>query len=236
MLIIPAIDIRDGKCVRLIQGNFDREIIYSDNPLDIAKKWENIGAECIHLVDLDGARTRRLTNLGIIKKIAGALKIPIQVGGGLRNENAIKDLLDNGISRVILGTVVFEKDALFKAMLKKYSDKIIVALDAKHGELLTRGWFKSTGKNLIDTANYLADLGVERLIYTDVVKDGTMTKPNYQQITLLLKNVKIPLIASGGISSLQDIKKLKSMGLFGVILGKALYEGRVNLKEAINVS
>lgn len=236
MLIIPAIDIKMGKCVRLTQGNYDTEVVYSDNPLEVAKTWEKTGAKCIHIVDLDGARTGKLTNLEVIKKIAKTLRIPLQVGGGLRDKSAIQDLLGSGISRVVLGTVVFEDDLLLRAMLKKYADRVMIALDARHEKLLIRGWLKRTNKNLIETAKYLEDLGSGIFIYTDIVRDGTMTKPNYKQIELLLNSVNIPLIVSGGIATLQDIKRLKSMGVFGAILGKALYEGKLNLKEAISVS
>lgn len=236
MLIIPAIDLRNGKCVRLLQGNFNKETIYSDAPTAVAKKWEAQGAQMLHLVDLDGAKNGTFLNLKIVQKIVKAVKIPIQIGGGIRVLEDLENLFNAGVARVVIGTLAFENESLLKAILAKFSKQVAVALDVKNGILVKRGWQESTDKDLIQTIKYLKTLGVERLIFTDVSKDGTLTSPNYKEIENLLKNTQVPVIAGGGISALFDIKKLKKIGAEGAILGKALYEGRISLKEAINVS
>lgn len=236
MLIIPAIDIKGGKCVRLTQGNFESEKVYSEDPMAIARQWEEQGAQMLHIVDLDGSRKGNLANLEVIMRLVQEIKIPIQVGGGIRNKEAVKALLSCGVSRVILGTVALENDEELKNILEDFASKVAVALDTKNGKLMKKGWFENSDKGSITTALRLEDLGVKRFIYTDVVRDGTLTEPNYKEIANLIKNVLVPVIASGGISTINSIKQLKTMGVEGVIIGKALYEGRVNLKEAINVS
>ncbi len=236
MLIIPAIDIRNGKCVRLTQGDFDQEKIYNDNPVEIAKVWQSKGAKIIHLVDLDGAKSGSLSNVNVIRDILAAVTIPIQIGGGIRNKESIDKLLALGVSRVVLGTIVFEDEELFKQLMSQYPSQIIVSLDAKNGVLMKNGWLESTDKSLIETAKYLEKLGVKRFIYTDATKDGTLTSPNYEAIKNLLENINIPVIIAGGISNVSDIQKLKDIGVEGVIVGKALYEERINLEEVTNVS
>lgn len=233
MLIIPAIDIKNGNCVRLTQGKFDQEVIYSENPIQIAKTWQKQGAKMIHLVDLDGAKNGKMTNLKVIKDILATVNIPVQVGGGIRDEKSIKKLLALGVNRIILGSILFGSENLLKTLLSKYQFQIIIALDAKNGVLMKEGWLESTNKNLIKTAEYLEKLGVKRLIYTDVYKDGTMTSPNYDVIRKLLKTLLVPLIVAGGISSPTDIQKLKGLGVEGIIIGKALYEGKIKLQEVV---
>jgi phosphoribosylformimino-5-aminoimidazole carboxamide ribotide isomerase len=236
MLIIPAVDIKNGKCVRLVRGDFNHVTIYSDNPVEMAKRWKTEGAKVLHVVDLDGAKNGKLTNLVEIKEIAQEVKIPLQIGGGIRDKETIKTLLSLGIDRVILGTVALENKKLLQEIVKDFSFQLAIALDTKNGKLMKQGWFEDSDKNYVTTALELEDLGIQRFIYTDVVKDGTLTEPNYNEIANLIKNVSVPVIASGGVSSLSDIKQLKSIGVEGVIIGKALYEGEIDLKEAINVS
>jgi len=236
MLIIPAIDIKNGKCVRLTQGNFDSEKVYCEDPVAQALQWEKQGAQMLHVVDLDGAKNGTLANLKVIKIIAQEIKIPLQVGGGIRNKEAVKTLLSIGVSRVILGTIALENKEELKNILNEFASQVAIALDTKNGKLMKQGWIENSDKNIITTALELEDLGVKRFIYTDVVRDGTLTEPNYKEIANLAKNVLVPLIASGGISNLNNLEQLKSLGIEGVIIGKALYEGKVNLKEAINVS
>lgn len=236
MLVIPAIDIQNGKCVRLTQGNFESEKVYSDNPVAQALQWEKQGAKMLHVVDLDGAKNGTLNNLEVIKKIAQDVKIPIQVGGGIRNKEVIKTLLSICVSRVILGTVALEDEEELRNILQDFASQVAIALDTKNGKLMKQGWLKNSNKSFVITALELEKLGVQRFIYTDVIKDGTLTEPNYKEIANLSKNVSVPIIASGGISSINSIKKLKSLGVEAIILGKALYEGKINLKEAINVS
>ncbi len=236
MLIIPAIDIKNGKCVRLTQGDFNREVIYGDDPIIVAKRFEKEGASMLHIVDLDGAKNGNLANLEVIKKIVQEVKIPLQTGGGIRNKKTVRTLLSIGVSRVILGTVALENEDELKNILKDFASKVVIALDTKNGKLMKQGWLESSDKSSVIAALKLEDLGVQRFIYTDVVRDGTLTEPNYEEIASLMKNVSVPLIASGGISILSNIKQLKSIGVEGVIIGKALYEGKIDLKEAINVS
>jgi len=202
----------------------------------VAKKWEKQGAKMLHVVDLDGAKNGVLTNLEVIKKIVKAINIPMQVGGGIRNKKAVKMLLSIGVSRVILGTVALEEEEELKNILKDFAPQIAIALDTKNGKLMKQGWLENSDKSSILTALKLEGLGVQRFIYTDVVKDGTLTEPNYKEIANLSKNILAPVIASGGISNLNNIKQLRSIGIEGVIIGKALYEGKVDLKEAISVS
>jgi len=236
MLVIPAIDIKNSKCVRLTQGNFESEKVYSEDPVAVAIKWQKQGAKMLHVVDLDGAKNGALANFEIIKKIVKAIYIPIQVGGGIRNKKAVKTLLAIGVSRVILGTVALEDENELKNILADFAFQIAIALDTKNGKLMKRGWLEDSDKSSVVTALKLEDLGAQRFIYTDVVRDGMLTEPNYKEIANLSKNVLVPIIASGGISNISNIKQLKSIGIEGVIIGKALYEGTVNLKEAINVS
>lgn len=236
MLIIPTIDIKNGKCVRLTQGDFESEKVYSEDSVVIAKQWESQGAKMLHIVDLDGAKNGALINLEVIKNMTQSLTIPIQVGGGIRNKETVKTLLLVGVSRIILGTVALEDEEELKNILKDFAELIVVALDSKNGKLMKQGWIEDSNKGSIVTALELERLGVQRFIYTDVVKDGTLTEPNYKEIANLTKNLTVPLIASGGISTISSIKQLKSIGVEGVIIGKALYEGRVDFKEALNVS
>jgi len=236
MLIIPAIDIKNGKCVRLTQGKFESEKIYSDNPVDIAKKWQEQGAKMLHIVDLDGAKSGSLANLKVIKKIVNAINIPIQVGGGIRNRKAVEKLLSIGASRVILGTLALEDDNELKNILKDFAPQVVIALDTKNGKLMKQGWLESSDKSSVTTALKLESLGVQRFIYTDIVKDGTLTEPNYKEIANLTKKIPVPVIISGGISNLNSIRQLKSIGVEGIIIGKALYEEKIDLKEAINAS
>lgn len=234
MLIIPAIDIKNGKCVRLTQGIFKSEKIYSNSPIDMAKKWEAEGAKILHIVDLDGAKKGTMANLKLVKQIAKTVNIPVQVGGGIRDELTIKTLIASGISGIVLGTIALENKTLFTKLLKKYGSQIIIALDTKNGNLVKRGWLGETNRNYLETVKEFAKQGVRKFIYTDVIKDGTLTEPNYKEIIKLAKTVSAPIFVGGGISSINDIKKLKSIGVDGVIIGKALYEGRIDLKEAID--
>lgn len=236
MLIIPAIDIKNGKCVRLTQGDFESEKVYSEDPVVIAKQWESQGAQMLHIVDLDGAKNGKLENLEVIKKIAQSVAIPIQVGGGIRNKKSVQTLLSAGVSRVILGTLALENQDELKSILEDFASQIAVALDTKNGRLMKQGWLENSDQGSVVTALELEQIGVQRFIYTDIIKDGTLTEPNYKEIANLTKNIVVPVIASGGISTIASIKQLKSIGVEGVIIGKALYEGEIDLKEALNVS
>ncbi|MBU1036035.1 1-(5-phosphoribosyl)-5-[(5-phosphoribosylamino)methylideneamino]imidazole-4-carboxamide isomerase [bacterium] len=238
MLIIPAIDIKEGRCVRLREGRFEDVEIFSDDPILMAVKWVNKGAKMLHVVDLDGARYGRLTDIPILKQIIGEVDIPVQVGGGIRNYRDVKNLIDLGASRVILGTILWKDKTLAKKLFEVFSEKIIAGIDARDGYVAIEGWQNITSVDALDFAKEMEGLGAQRIIYTDIKRDGTLKGPNISNIEKMVKNVNIPLICSGGIASLDDIKKLKrfeTKGLEGVILGKALYKGTIFLEEALRL-
>ncbi len=236
MIIIPAIDIRDGKYVRLKQGNYALETIYGQDPVEIAKQWQTAGARALHIVDLDGAKTGQLVNLRVIKKIISNLNIPVQVGGGIQTASDIKQLISIGANKVIIGTLALDNEKQLKELLNIYAESIIVSLDSKNGQLAKRGWLKNSGKNVLKTALKLESLGVKSFIFTDILKDGTLSQPNYEGIKSLLSVLNTPLIVAGGISSITDIEKLKSLKVAGVIIGKAILEKKINIEEANSVS
>ncbi len=238
MMIIPAIDIKDGKVVRLFRGNFENPTVYSDDPIVIAKKWEATGAPMLHVVDLDGALTGFCKNFEIISLMATSVRIPIQVGGGIRSQYDIARFISGGISRVILGTKAIQSREFLKQVLAGWKEKIILSLDCSNGVLAQQGWTQVSNIKATDFAKEIEPLGVSCLIYTDISRDGTLIGPNIEGITEFLEMVKIPIIASGGIASIDDIKdllQLESQGLIGIITGKAIYEGRLDLKEAIQL-
>ncbi|MDD5154880.1 MAG: 1-(5-phosphoribosyl)-5-[(5-phosphoribosylamino)methylideneamino]imidazole-4-carboxamide isomerase [Candidatus Omnitrophica bacterium] len=240
MLIIPAVDIQEGCVVRFIQGRLDKKV-YSRDPVKTSRHWASQGARLIHVVDLDGANTGIPGNIDVVKEIVKAAGAPVQVGGGIRTEEVIKTLLDCGVSRVILGTKAAEDEAFLSRIFKKFKDNIVVSIDAKDGQVLTKGWqagCADTNMDALEFACALRELGFKQVIYTDVSRDGTLSGPNIQATKRLLKT-GLSVIASGGVSSLEDIKKLKKLekeGLAGVIIGKALYEGRFTLSEALKLS
>lgn len=239
MLIIPAIDIKDGCVVRFVQGRLDKKV-YSHDPVKTARHWAKQGAQLIHVVDLDGAFSGRPKNLVAARQIARAVDVPIEFGGGIRNLAMIEALLGYGIQRVVLGTKAAADRDFLKKAFKKFKHKIIVSIDIKTNRILTEGWKSSLGNmNVLGFAHRLKDMGFKQVIYTDVLKDGTLKGPNIKGIKNLLKETGLGLIASGGISSLNDIQRLKLLekkGLVGVIIGKALYEGRFTLAEALKLS
>lgn len=235
MIIFPAIDIQNGKCVRLRQGKFSDVKIYSDDPVEYASRWESEGAKFLHIVDLDGAEQSSLKNFGVIKKIRNAVRVPIQIGGGINKIETADKLIACGIDRIIIGTAAIIDKPLFGRFLTKYRDNIIVSLDAKNGKLAIKGWREQANIGSIEAALELERNGVKRFIYTDVTKDGTMTVPNYKDIKNLVDNIGVPVIAAGGISSIGAIKRLKKIGVEGVIVGKALYENKISIKEMIGI-
>jgi len=238
-LIIPAIDIMEGKVVRLVQGRLDKKI-YSKDPVKTAKHWERQGAELIHVVDLEGATTGAPKNLNIVKEIIKNTNLPLQFGGGVRKIETIASLLDCGIWRVVLGTRAAEDKAFLKKAFKTFKGKIIVSIDALGSRLLVRGWRVSCKNiNVLDFAKALKEIGFQQIIFTDTSKDGTLKGPNIRGIKKLFKETRLKVIASGGISSLEDLYKLKLLekqGLGGVIVGKALYEGEFTLTQALKFS
>ena len=239
MLIIPAIDLEDGCVVRYVQGKLNKKI-YSRDPLKTARHWVKQGAKLLHIVDLDGASGGVLKNLKLVEEIAENICVPIQFGGGVRNMETIRTLLKSGIQRVVLGTKAVEDRKFLKKAFAEFKERLIVSIDAKSGNLLIEGWQSSyKGTDVISFALALKEMGFKQLVYTDTLKDGTLSGPNIKGIKDLLKETGLNIIASGGIASLDDLTKLKKLekqGLVGVIIGKALYEGKFTLSEAIRLS
>ena len=238
MLIIPAIDLRGGKVVRLFQGRFDREKVYSSDPVKAAKHWAKQGAQFLHIVDLDGASSGKPKNLEALKNILEEVCVPLEFGGGVRSVEIISELLSLGVQRVVLGTRAADDPHFLKKAFKKFGQKIIVSIDAKDSKVLTRGWNNSTSKKVLDFGKELKDIGFKQVIYTDISKDGALVGPNIQGIKELIRETGLDVIASGGVSGLKDLIKLKSLqkkGLSGVIVGKALYEGKFTLVEALKL-
>lgn len=239
MIIFPAIDIRGGKCVRLTEGKFDQETIFADNPVEMAKKWAEQGAEFLHIVDLDGALAGKSVNLDVVKSIVKNVNIPVQLGGGIRTLNNIEQVLDAGISRVILGSVAVRHPELIQEACQLYGDRIIVGIDAREGQVAVEGWGVSGGILAGQLAKKMAAAGVERIIYTDISRDGTLAGVNITATRDIAKMAGIKVIASGGVNSLDDIYALKALaaeGIEGVVVGKAIYTGKFELKTAIRAA
>jgi phosphoribosylformimino-5-aminoimidazole carboxamide ribotide isomerase len=236
MVIIPAIDLKGGKCVRLFQGRRDAVTLYSNNPAATAKQWESYGAELLHIIDLDGAFTGNQANFEAIIKIRKSVKVPVQVGGGIRDIEDITKLFSAGIERVILGTVAIEDPGFVVYSCSKYPGKVLIGVDAKEGMVAIKGWEEVTSLTAKELVGRLEIVGAAGVIYTDIVRDGTLTGPNIEAIREIVESVNIPVIAAGGISSVEDIKNLMSIKkLWGVITGKAIYSGTLDLREAIKI-
>ncbi|MAF85492.1 MAG: 1-(5-phosphoribosyl)-5-[(5-phosphoribosylamino)methylideneamino]imidazole-4-carboxamide isomerase [Dehalococcoidales bacterium] len=233
MEIIPAVDLRDGKCVRLYQGDYDQETVFSDDPVEVALEWQSLGAARLHIVDLDGAATGELYNLGIIKEIASALLIPTQLGGGIRRLETVKQMLKAGVERIVFGTVAVEDPKLVEEACRSFSERIIVGVDAREGYIAIRGWRQQTELGVIEFVRSMIKRGVKRFIYTDIGRDGTLTEPDFTTVSELVNTIRLPIIASGGISSLSHLKLLKQLGVEAVIVGRALYTGDIDLKQAM---
>ena len=236
MIIFPAIDLRDGKCVRLLRGDFAKETIYSAQPEDVALRWEREGAEFLHVVDLDGALTGEPRNSAVIRKILSTIQIPIEVGGGIRTLATIENTLELGVSRVILGSAAVQNRALVKEACRRYGDRIVVGIDAKDGIVAIDGWGVSGNISAVTLAKELFSFGLKTVIYTDIARDGTLSGVNVSATAKLAAASGLNIIASGGVRSLEDIYALKereSEGIVGVIAGKSIYEGTLSLSEAI---
>lgn len=234
MIIYPAIDIIKGKCVRLQQGSYSEVTVFGDSPEEMALKWESQGAQYLHVVDLDAARSGNTENHGIIKQIAKTLKIPVQVGGGIRSLETVKDLISGGLSRVILGTSAVNNQEMLREALKEYGEKIVVGIDAKDGRVAIHGWEQTSDLSALAFAKKVEELGAKTVIYTDISRDGMLKGPNLPAMSEMAKAVGIDVIASGGVSCLEDIVALKATGVSGVIVGKALYTGNLELQAALN--
>ncbi len=236
MIIIPAIDIKNGKCVRLLQGRMDAETVFSDDPAAMARRWAEAGAELIHVVDLDGAVQKQPVNLETIRTICSDISVPVQVGGGIRDQQTIRMYLELGVERVVIGTEAIRNPDLVKNACRDFPGRIVVGIDARDGWVAVEGWTETTRTKATDLARLFEDSGVAAINFTDIHRDGMQTGPNLEETRRLAESVRIPVVASGGVSTLEDIHRLRplaSAGVVGVITGKALYTGTLDLGEAI---
>ena len=236
MEIIPAIDLKNGKCVRLYQGDYSKETVFSDDPVATALKWQEKGARWLHLVDLDGAAAGEVRNSDAILNIVKNTQLNVELGGGIRREEIVEQLIKLGVKRVILGTVAVEQTELTRRIIKRFGDAIVVGIDARDSYVTTHGWLKISTMTVLELSLMMAAIGAKRIIYTDVKRDGTLTEPNYETTAELVKSLKIPVIASGGISATEHIRKLAALGVEGAIIGKAMYTGYIDLAEALAIS
>ena len=233
MIIYPAIDIRDGKCVRLVEGDFNRETIFNEDPAEAARRWESEGATHIHVVDLDGARNGEPTNFDAIERIRSAVSAQVQVGGGIRSLTSAQKLLDLGVNRIILGSAIVSDPEAAETIAGAFPGKVAAGLDARDGRLATNGWLSQSGMLATDAARRLIDSGLTTIIYTDIRRDGTMSGPNLSALGEMIAIEGAEVIASGGIGSVDDVQAVAEAGAAGVIIGRALYDGRVRLKDAL---
>ena len=238
MLIVPAIDLIDGEAVRLVQGDFSKKTVYNNNPADVAKKWQDAGAELIHLVDLEGSRQGHPIETETVRKIKEKVSVPIEIGGGVRKFEDIETFLNAGADYVILGTSVVADEEFAKEVLKKYEDKIVIGIDAKNGLVAVKGWEQVSEFEAIPFAQKMESFGAKRIIYTDISRDGMMQGVNLTAVQKMAESLNIPVTASGGVSAYDDIinlKKIESCGVNSAIIGKALYTGAIDLKKAIEL-
>jgi phosphoribosylformimino-5-aminoimidazole carboxamide ribotide isomerase len=239
MIIIPAVDIKNGRCVRLVQGRKEDETVFSDDPAAMAEKWAHAGAELIHVVDLDGAFEKSPQNIDVIKKILDTVETPIQLGGGIRNEQTVRKYLDMGVKRVIIGTEAIKNPEWVEQTAKNFPDGIVVGIDARNGFVAIEGWTESTRIQAVDLARRFENCGVAAVNFTDIHRDGMQTGPNLEETRRLAEAIDIPVVASGGVSTIKDIQNLlplETVGVVGVITGKALYSGSLDFEEALSLA
>ncbi len=232
--VIPAIDLRGGRCVRLLQGDYDRETAYSDDPVAVAERWASLGAPRLHVVDLDGAREGAPRNQEVLAAICRAVPIPVEVSGGIRTAGAIAAALAYGAQRIQLGSIAVKDPSLTREAIVRFGDAIVVSIDARDGEVRTDGWLQGSNVRAIDLARELAEAGVARLMFTDIGRDGMQTEPNFDAYRELLAAVSCPVVASGGVSTVEHLVRLAEIGCEGAIVGKALYESAFTLPEALS--
>ena len=233
MNIFPAIDIKNGKCVRLSQGDFAKLETYGDDPVKMALNWVEQGAKNLHIIDLDGALMGEAVNKKLIMDMIHAVNVPIQFGGGVRDMKYVEEMVEAGVTRVILGTSALSNKGFLKEAIQAFGEKIAVSLDAKNGYVAVKGWTELTDVTAADLAMELETYGLQTVVYTDISKDGMMAGPNFEEIGNMNKRIKSNLIASGGISTAEDVKKLDEMGIYGCVIGKALYTGGISLKDVL---
>jgi len=233
MLILPAIDIRDGKCVRLQQGDYNQETVYADSPVEMAKDWEQQGAEFLHIVDLDGAKEGVPSNFNIVRSIAESVTVPIELGGGVRNQETIQRYLDAGVKRLVIGTLALKEADWFRDMCWKFPGKLVLGIDGRNGLVATEGWLETSHTLATDLAKQYIDLPLAALVYTDIATDGMLVGPNVDAMEAMRQTVPIPLVVSGGIASLDDVRRLAARNFHACIIGKALYENKFRLEDAL---
>ena len=239
MIIIPAIDLKGGQCVRLSQGDMDRATVYSENPAEMAKTWQSMGAQRIHVVDLNGAVSGQPKNRDAIIAIVSAVSVPVQLGGGIRDIEAIKEYFSCGIDRVILGTAAIKDPLFLEESCRTWPGRIIVGIDATDGMVCVQGWTEKTALSVVDLVKKIEHLPLAAIVFTDIKRDGMLTGPNIESTALLARSTHIPVIASGGVSRIEDIEALLTVeqsGVSGVIIGRALYTGNLDLRECIRVA
>ena len=232
MLILPAIDVRDGKCVRLQQGDYNQETVYADSPVDMAKYWEQQGAEFLHVVDLDGAKEGQPINFAIVTKIVQSINIPVELGGGIRCQETIQRYLEVGVNRLVIGTLALKEVDWFREMCQKFPHKLVLGIDGRNGFVATEGWLETSQTLATDLAKKYVDLPLAALVYTDIAKDGMLEGPNVDEMEAMRRTVPVPLVVSGGIASLDDIRRLAENNFYACIIGKALYENKFRLADA----
>ncbi len=233
MQIWPAIDLRGGNCVRLKQGDYDRETVFSDDPAAMAAHWVDLGGKCLHLVDLDGARDGRLVNLDAVRSIVEAVDVPCELGGGIRSEESIRELIEIGVSRLVIGTLAIKKPDWFGEMCHVFPGKLVLGIDARGGMVATEGWLETSDISAVELAQKFAAEPLCAINYTDIDTDGMMTGPNVAAMEEMKKAVDIPVVASGGVTTADDVARLAATGVDGCIIGRALYEGSLTLPDAL---
>jgi len=233
MLILPAIDLRGGQCVRLRQGDYAQETVFGDDPAAMARRWVSQGASYLHLVDLDGARAGKPVNGASVRRIIESAAVPCQLGGGLRTDDAIAEALDWGVARVIVGTQALKEPHWLEQISARFPGRIVLGIDAKDGQVASDGWLQLSRRSAFDLARQCQDLPLAALVYTDIRRDGMLQGPNLEALGEMAASVRLPVIASGGVSTLEDVGRLAKLNLAGCIIGRALYEGKIDLSEAI---
>jgi phosphoribosylformimino-5-aminoimidazole carboxamide ribotide isomerase len=239
MIVIPAVDLKDGKCVRLVQGDMDRETVFSEDPVEMARRWEAKGAKRLHVVDLNGAVTGKPCHGALVREIARAIRVPVEIGGGIRDLQTIEDYLSSGVQWVILGTIAFQKPELVKEAVERFPGRVILSLDARGGRVAVQGWKETVSLGMDEMMRRFEGMGLAAVIFTDVERDGMGTGLNWESTKVLAQLTDVPVIASGGISRLEEIERLKaleSLGVVGVIIGRSLYTGAIDLEEAIRTA
>ena len=235
MRLYPAIDMINGQCVRLVQGDYSQKVTFSKDPLAVALRWQEQGGEFIHLVDLDGARSGDMPNFDTVCRIAQELQIPVEIGGGIRDMHAVAKYLEHGVNRVILGTAAIKNPGFVKEAVREYGHRIVVGVDAKDGMVAVSGWEEMSQVSALSLAKRMEEIGVCTLIYTDIATDGMLKGPNLSAMKEMAEYVSIDVVASGGVSSLEDLEQLKRTGVEGAIVGKALYTGHIQLADAVAI-